>query len=59
MIEARINVSVTCVDGEVYEASVKGYDADRDLAVVSVALDDISGDTMDAITVAPSEALMT
>ena len=53
VIEGADNVSVTCVDGEVYEASVKGYDADRDLAVVSVALDDISDDTMDAITVAP------
>ena len=53
VIEGADNVSVTCVDGEVYEASVKGYDADRDLAVVSVALDDISDDTMDAITIAP------
>ncbi len=53
VIEGAETVSVTCVDGEVYEASVKGYDADRDLAVVSVSLDDISDDTMDAITIAP------
>ena len=53
VIEGADTVSVTCADGEVYEAEAKGYDADRDLAVVSVALDDISDDTMDAITVAP------
>ena len=34
------------------EASVKGFDEERDLAVVSVALDDIKDDTMDAISVA-------
>lgn len=53
VVEGAETVSVTCIDGEVYEASVKGYDADKDLAVVSVSLDDISGDTMDAITIAP------
>ena len=53
VIEGADTVSVTCADGEVYEAEAKGYDADRDLAVVSVALDDISDDTMDAIAVAP------
>lgn len=47
VIEGADTVSVTCADGEVYEAEAKGYDADRDLAVVSVALDDISDDTMD------------
>lgn len=53
VVEGAETVSVTCIDGEVYEASVKGYDADKDLAVVSVPLSDISDDTMDAITVAP------
>lgn len=53
VVEGADTVTVTCIDGEVYEASVKGYDADRDLAVVSVPLSDISDDTMDAITIAP------
>ena len=34
------------------EASVKGFDEERDLAVVSVSLDDVEDDTMDAISIA-------
>ena len=45
VIQGADTVSVTCIDGEVYEAIVNGYDADKDLAVVSVALSDISKDT--------------
>ena len=45
-------VSVTCIDGETYAATVNGYDEDKDLAVVSVPLSDISDDTMDQIEVA-------
>ena len=45
-------MSVAFVDGNAVEASVKGFDEERDLAVVSVALDDIDSDTMDAISVA-------
>lgn len=52
VIEDADTVSVTCIDGEVYEASVKGYDSDKDLAVVSVALSDISDDTMEQIAIA-------
>ncbi len=52
VIEGANTVSVTCIDGEVYEAAVKGYDADKDLAVVSVAVSDVSDDTMDQIQVA-------
>lgn len=52
VIEGANTVSVTCIDGEVYEATVKGYDADKDLAVVSVAVSDISDDTMEQIQVA-------
>ncbi|MFR1114430.1 MAG: S1C family serine protease [Blautia sp.] len=37
------------VDNEVYEAAVKGTDADNDLAVVAVKLSDISEDTMSKI----------
>lgn len=52
VIEGANTVSVTCIDGEVYEAAVKGYDADKDLAVVSVAVSDVSDDTMDQIKIA-------
>ena len=52
VIEGANTVSVTCIDGEVYEAAVRGYDADKDLAVVSVAVSDVSDDTMDQIQIA-------
>lgn len=52
VIEGANTVTVTCIDGEVYEATVKGYDADKDLAVVSVKVSDLSDDTMDQIEVA-------
>ena len=38
VIQGADTVSVTCIDGEVYEAIVNGYDADKDLAVVSVCV---------------------
>ena len=38
--------------GYAVEASVKGFDEERDLAVVSVSLDDVEDDTMDAISIA-------
>lgn len=37
---------------DAYEATVKGFDENEDLAVVSVATKDVSNDTMDAISVA-------
>ena len=52
VVSGADTVSVTCIDGETYEATVNGYDEDKDLAVVSVALSDISDDTMDQIQVA-------
>ena len=52
VVEGADTVSVTRIDGETYEATVNGYDEDKDLAVVSVALSDISDDTMDQIQVA-------
>ena len=52
VVSGADTVSVTCIDGETYEATVNGYDEDKDLAVVSVALSDISDDTMDQIEVA-------
>ena len=52
VVSGADTVSVTCIDGETYEATVTGYDEDKDRAVVSVALSDISDDTMDQIAVA-------
>ena len=52
VVSGAETVSVTCIDGETYAATVNGYDEDKDLAVVSVALSDISDDTLDQIAVA-------
>ena len=52
VIEGADTLSVCFTDGNASEAKVKGFDANKDLAVVSVALDDISDDTKDVITIA-------
>ena len=52
VVEDADTLSVAFADGNAVEASVKGFDEERDLAVVSVALNDIKDDTMDAISVA-------
>ena len=52
VVEDADTLSVAFVDGNAVEASVKGFDEEKDLAVVSVSLDDIDDDTMDAISVA-------
>lgn len=52
VVEGAETVSVSFIDGESYEASVRGFDEDKDLAVVSVTLKDISDDTLKEIAVA-------
>ena len=52
VVEGADTLSVGFCDSTVCEAKVKGYDSEKDLAVVAVSLDDIDSDTMDAITVA-------
>ena len=52
VVEGADTLSVAFADGNAVEASVKGFDEERDLAVVSVSLDDIKDDTMDAISIA-------
>ena len=52
VVEGADTLSVAFTDGNAVEASVKGFDEERDLAVVSVALDDVEDDTMDAISIA-------
>lgn len=52
VVEGADTLSVAFTDGNAEEASVKGFDEERDLAVVSVSLDDVEDDTMDAISIA-------
>ena len=52
VVEGAETLSVGFCDSTACEAKVKGYDSERDLAVVAVSLDDIDSDTMDAITIA-------
>ena len=51
VVEGADTLSVAFTDGNAVEASVKGFDEERDLAVVSVSLDDVEDDTMDAISI--------
>lgn len=52
VVEGADTLSVGFCDSTACEAKVKGYDSEKDLAVVAVSLDDIDSDTMDAITIA-------
>ena len=52
VIDGAETVSVSFVDNETYEATIKGTDSDKDLAVVAVPLSSISDDTMSQIAVA-------
>lgn len=52
VVEGEDTLSVAFTDGNAVEASVKGFDEERDLAVVSVSLDDVEDDTMDAVSIA-------
>lgn len=52
VVQGAETLTVNFVDNESYEGTVKGFDEGRDLAVVSVKLDDISDDTLDNISIA-------
>lgn len=52
VVEDATAIQVTFVNNETAEAVVKGTDAQADLAVVAVSLEDINEDTLDAIKVA-------
>lgn len=45
-------LEITFIDGTTAEAKVKGMDSQMDLAVIAVALEDISAETKDAIRIA-------
>ena len=52
VVEGADTLSVAFADGTAAEATVKGFDEEKDLAVVAVSVDDIDSDTKDAISVA-------
>lgn len=52
VIEDADMLTVQFVEGSEAEASVKGTDADMDLAVIAVPLDDVSQTTLDQIAIA-------
>lgn len=52
VVEGADTLSVAFADGTAVEATVKGFDEEKDLAVVAVSIDDIDSDTQDAISVA-------
>ena len=52
VVEGAKTLSVCFIDDEAYEATVKGTNADNDLAVIAVKLIDISEETMSAIKIA-------
>lgn len=52
VIEGAKTISVQCIDGEIYEATVKGTDSANDLAVIAVATKNVKEDTMKKIAIA-------
>lgn len=52
VIESAEELSVQFVDGSQVEAQAKGSDADKDLAVIAVQLNDIDSSTMGVIAIA-------
>lgn len=51
VVEDADQLSVCFIDNEVYEATIKGTDSSNDLAVIAVALADISESTMSQIKI--------
>jgi serine protease Do len=52
VVEDAETVSVSFIDNETYEAKVKGFDEEKDLAIVAVTLDDIEAETLEQISIA-------
>ncbi len=52
VVQDAETVNVDLIDGETYEAKVKGTDSDNDLAIISVPLEDISDSSLAAIKIA-------
>lgn len=52
VVEDSTTIAVEFIDGESYDATIKGTSADNDLAVISVKIADISSDTLSKIKIA-------
>lgn len=52
VVEAAEELTVQFVDGSQIQAQVKGSDADKDLAVIAVQLEDIESSTLETIAIA-------
>ena len=52
VVEGAKEVAVGFIDSEYVTATVKGYDSDADLAVLSISLEDMEQSTIDSIKVA-------
>lgn len=52
VVNDALSTEITFSDGTIVSASVRGTDASADLAIVSVALEDIPAETQKAITIA-------
>lgn len=52
VVENATKIRVSFIDGNAYDATVKGTDSDFDLAVISIPKSSISEDTLNAIKVA-------
>ena len=52
VVEGADSLQVQFIDEESVEAKIKGTDSNRDLAVVSISLEDIPEETMKAIKIA-------
>ncbi|KIR03123.1 Serine protease, DegP/HtrA, do-like protein [Lachnospiraceae bacterium TWA4] len=52
VVEDASTLSVTFVNDKTYEATLCGYDSDKDIAVLKVSQSNLSSDTTSAITVA-------
>ena len=60
VVDGASKLTVTFIDGSTAEAQIKGSDADMDLAVIAISMDNLEEETRDAIAVArlgDSEAL--
>jgi len=52
VVDGATSLEVTFIDGSAAEAKIKGTDSDMDLAVIAVKKEDMSSESMDAITIA-------
>ena len=52
VVQGMDSLDVTFIDGSVAQAYIKGTDADMDLAVIAVPLENVSAQTKSAITIA-------